>query len=109
MRIPGLAPRQWTSPTTRRSPSSPTEWARSTTWCQPTSSRARGKLADLQRDNLRMSFDTKVIGSAMLAKYFAPQINPGGSFVLFSGVHAFKLNVGDLEGGRRRTAHLVTS
>jgi NAD(P)-dependent dehydrogenase (short-subunit alcohol dehydrogenase family) len=32
----------------------------------------------------------------MLAKYFAPQINPGGSFVLFSGVHAFKLNVGYL-------------
>ena len=32
----------------------------------------------------------------MLAKYFAPQIKPGGSFVLFSGVHAFKLNVGYL-------------
>jgi NAD(P)-dependent dehydrogenase (short-subunit alcohol dehydrogenase family) len=32
----------------------------------------------------------------MLAKYFAPHINPGGSFVLFSGVHAFKLNVGYL-------------
>jgi NAD(P)-dependent dehydrogenase (short-subunit alcohol dehydrogenase family) len=60
------------------------------------SARARGKLADLQRDNLRLSFDTKVIGPTMLAKYFAPQINPGGSFVLFSGVHAFKLNVGYL-------------
>jgi hypothetical protein len=54
------------------------------------SARARGNLADLQRENLRMSFDTKVIGPAMLAKYFAGQINPGGSFVLFSGVHAFK-------------------
>ena len=32
----------------------------------------------------------------MLAKYFAPQIKPGGSFVLFSGVHAFKHNVGYL-------------
>ena len=32
----------------------------------------------------------------MLAKFFAPQIKPGGSFVLFSGVHAFKLNVGYL-------------
>jgi NAD(P)-dependent dehydrogenase (short-subunit alcohol dehydrogenase family) len=32
----------------------------------------------------------------MLAKYFAPLINPGGSLVLFSGVHAFKLNVGYL-------------
>jgi NAD(P)-dependent dehydrogenase (short-subunit alcohol dehydrogenase family) len=60
------------------------------------SARARGKLADLQRENLRLSFDTKVIGPTMLAKYFAPQINPDGSFVLFSGVHAFKLNVGYL-------------
>ena len=32
----------------------------------------------------------------MLAKFFAPRIKPGGSFVLFSGVHAFKLNVGYL-------------
>jgi NAD(P)-dependent dehydrogenase (short-subunit alcohol dehydrogenase family) len=60
------------------------------------SARARGKLADLQRHNLQLSFDTKVIGPTMLAKYFAPQINPGGSLVLFSGVHAFKLNVGYL-------------
>src|SRR5271168_603213 len=63
------------------------------------SARARGKLADLQRQNLLQSFDTKVIGPTMLAKYFAPQINSGGSFVLFSGVHAFKLNVGYLEVG----------
>jgi NAD(P)-dependent dehydrogenase (short-subunit alcohol dehydrogenase family) len=60
------------------------------------SARARGKLADLERHNLRQSFDTKVIGPTMLAKYFAPQIKPGGSLVLFSGVHAFKLNVGYL-------------
>jgi NAD(P)-dependent dehydrogenase (short-subunit alcohol dehydrogenase family) len=60
------------------------------------SARARGKVADLERHNLQQSFDTKVIGPTMLAKYFAPQINPGGSFVLFSGVHAFKLNVGYL-------------
>ena len=60
------------------------------------SARARGKLADLQRQHLQLSFDTKVIGPTMLAKYFAPQINPGGSLVLFSGVHAFKLNVGYL-------------
>jgi len=60
------------------------------------SARARGKLADLQRENLLQSFDTKVIGPTMLAKYFAPQINPEGSFVLFSGVHAFKLNIGYL-------------
>jgi NAD(P)-dependent dehydrogenase (short-subunit alcohol dehydrogenase family) len=60
------------------------------------SARARGKLTDLQRDNLQQSFNTKVIGPTMLAKYFAPHINPGGSLVLFSGVHAFKHNVGYL-------------
>ena len=60
------------------------------------SARARGKLADLQRQNLLQSFDTKVIGPTMLAKHFASQINPGGSLVLFSGVHAFKHNVGYL-------------
>jgi len=60
------------------------------------SARARGKLADLDRKNLQMSFDTKVIGPTMLAKHFAPQMNAGGSFVLFSGVNAFKVNVGYL-------------
>ena len=60
------------------------------------SARARGKLGDLERQKLQLSFDTKVIGPTMLAKYFAPQMKPGGSFVLFSGVHAFKLNVGYL-------------
>jgi NAD(P)-dependent dehydrogenase (short-subunit alcohol dehydrogenase family) len=60
------------------------------------SARARGKLGELDRQKLQLSFDTKVIGPTMLAKYFAPRINPGGSLVLFSGVHAFKLNVGYL-------------
>jgi NAD(P)-dependent dehydrogenase (short-subunit alcohol dehydrogenase family) len=60
------------------------------------SARARGQLADLDRKNLQLSFDTKVIGPTMLAKYFAQQMNPGGSFVLFSGVNAFKVNVGYL-------------
>jgi NAD(P)-dependent dehydrogenase (short-subunit alcohol dehydrogenase family) len=60
------------------------------------SARARGELSELQRENLRLSFDTKVIGPTMLAKYFAPKMNSGGSFVLFAGVHAFKLNVGYL-------------
>ena len=60
------------------------------------SARARGKLADLDRSKLQLSFDTKVIGPTMLAKYFAPRMNEGGSFVLFSGVNAFKVNVGYL-------------
>src|ERR1700677_4848507 len=41
------------------------------------SARARGKLADLQRQNLLESFDTKVVGPTMLAKYFAGQMHPG--------------------------------
>ena len=60
------------------------------------SARARGTLADLDRTSLQRSFDTKVIGPTMLAKYFAPHINAGGSLVLFSGVHAFKAKVGYL-------------
>jgi NAD(P)-dependent dehydrogenase (short-subunit alcohol dehydrogenase family) len=60
------------------------------------SARARGKLAELERTDLQLSFNTKVIGPTMLAKYFAPQINPDGSLVLFSGVHAFKVKVGYL-------------
>ena len=60
------------------------------------SARARGKLADLDRAKLQLSFDTKVIGPAMLAKHFAPLMNEGGSIVLFSGVNAFKVNVGYL-------------
>jgi NAD(P)-dependent dehydrogenase (short-subunit alcohol dehydrogenase family) len=60
------------------------------------SARARGKLADLDRKNLQLSFDTKVIGPTMLAKYFAPQMNTDGSLVLFSGVNAFKVNPGYL-------------
>jgi NAD(P)-dependent dehydrogenase (short-subunit alcohol dehydrogenase family) len=60
------------------------------------SARARGTLADLLRSDLQLSFDTKVIGPTMLAKYLAPQINPDGSIVLFSGVNAFKVSVGYL-------------
>lgn len=60
------------------------------------SARARGKLFELERDDLRLSFDTKVIGPTMLAKYLAPNIAAGGSIVLFSGVNAFKVSVGYL-------------
>jgi NAD(P)-dependent dehydrogenase (short-subunit alcohol dehydrogenase family) len=57
------------------------------------SARARGRLADLDRDAIRLSFDTKVIGPLMLAKHLAPRMNPGGSLVLFSGVAAAKITV----------------
>jgi NAD(P)-dependent dehydrogenase (short-subunit alcohol dehydrogenase family) len=60
------------------------------------SARARGRVADLDRDAIRLSFDTKVIGPLMLAKHLAPRMNKGGSFVLFSGVAAAKIAVGTL-------------
>jgi NAD(P)-dependent dehydrogenase (short-subunit alcohol dehydrogenase family) len=60
------------------------------------SARARGRLADLDRDAIRLSFDTKVIGPLMLAKHLAPRMNQGGSFVIFSGVAAAKIAVGTM-------------
>jgi NAD(P)-dependent dehydrogenase (short-subunit alcohol dehydrogenase family) len=60
------------------------------------SARARGRLADLDRDTIRLSFDTKVIGPLMLAKHLASRMNEGGSFTLFSGVAAAKITVGTL-------------
>jgi NAD(P)-dependent dehydrogenase (short-subunit alcohol dehydrogenase family) len=60
------------------------------------SARARGLLADLDRDAIRLSFDTKVIGPLMLAKHFAPRMPADGSFVVFSGVAATKIAVGTL-------------
>jgi NAD(P)-dependent dehydrogenase (short-subunit alcohol dehydrogenase family) len=60
------------------------------------SARAQGRLADLDRDAVRRSFDTKVIGPLMLAKHLAPQMSEGGSLTLFSGVAAAKIAVGTL-------------
>lgn len=60
------------------------------------SARARGRLADLDRDAIRLSFDTKVIGPLMLAKHLAPRMGEGGSFVIFSGVAAAKIAVGTM-------------
>ena len=60
------------------------------------SARARGPLADLDRDKVRLSFDTKVVGPLMLAKHFAPRMPGTGSFTLFSGVAAVKIAVGTL-------------
>ncbi|MGH3252648.1 MAG: SDR family oxidoreductase [Trebonia sp.] len=60
------------------------------------SARARGLLADLDRDAVRRSFDTKVIGPLMLAKHLAPRMSKDGSFVIFSGVAAAKIAVGTM-------------
>jgi NAD(P)-dependent dehydrogenase (short-subunit alcohol dehydrogenase family) len=61
------------------------------------SARARGRLAELDRDAIRRSFDTEVIGPLMLAKHLAHRIDKGGSFTLFSGVASAKITVGTLE------------
>ncbi|MER5411052.1 SDR family oxidoreductase [Streptomyces sp. NPDC002769] len=60
------------------------------------SARARGLVADLDRDAVRLSFDTKVIGPLMLAKHLAPRIPASGSLTIFSGVAAAKIAVGTL-------------
>jgi NAD(P)-dependent dehydrogenase (short-subunit alcohol dehydrogenase family) len=60
------------------------------------SARTRGRLAELDRDTIQLSFDTKVIGPLMLAKHLAPRISEGGSFALFSGVASEKIAVGTL-------------
>jgi NAD(P)-dependent dehydrogenase (short-subunit alcohol dehydrogenase family) len=60
------------------------------------SARVRGRLADLDRDAIRQSFDTKVIGPLMLARQLAPRMSPDGSFVLFSGVAATKIAIGTM-------------
>jgi NAD(P)-dependent dehydrogenase (short-subunit alcohol dehydrogenase family) len=60
------------------------------------SARARGTVASLEREAVRASFDTKVIGPLMLARAFQGQINEGGSILIFSGVAAFKIAVGTL-------------
>jgi NAD(P)-dependent dehydrogenase (short-subunit alcohol dehydrogenase family) len=60
------------------------------------SARARGRLADLDRDAIRLAFDTKVVGPLMLAKHLAPRMGEGGSFVIFSGVAAVKIVAGTM-------------
>jgi NAD(P)-dependent dehydrogenase (short-subunit alcohol dehydrogenase family) len=60
------------------------------------SARARGDLADLDREAVQLAFDTKVIGPMMLAKYLAPRMPHDGSFVFFSGATAVKPEIGTL-------------
>jgi NAD(P)-dependent dehydrogenase (short-subunit alcohol dehydrogenase family) len=60
------------------------------------SARARGLIGDLDRDAVRRSFDTKVIGPLMLARAFRDQIADGGSILVFSGVPAFDIEPGTL-------------
>ncbi|MCE3551778.1 SDR family oxidoreductase [Pseudonocardia sp. RS11V-5] len=57
---------------------------------------ARGRLQQLERSAMRLSFDTEVIGPLLMARHLAPRMNEAGSFVLFSGVAAVKIAVGAL-------------
>ncbi|MDF0530207.1 SDR family oxidoreductase [Tsukamurella sp. 8F] len=47
-------------------------------------------VADLEHDKTIDAFGAKVTGALLLAKHFAPQVRPGGSFLLFSGVVGWK-------------------
>jgi NAD(P)-dependent dehydrogenase (short-subunit alcohol dehydrogenase family) len=60
------------------------------------SARARGHVADLDREAVRLAFDTKVIGPMMLARYLTPRMPRDGSFVFFSGATAVKPEIGTL-------------
>ncbi|HEY2698812.1 MAG TPA: SDR family oxidoreductase [Pseudonocardiaceae bacterium] len=60
------------------------------------SARARGTVGDLDHDTVLRSFETKVLGPILLAKYFAPTMPKDGSFVLFSGATARKPVIGML-------------
>jgi NAD(P)-dependent dehydrogenase (short-subunit alcohol dehydrogenase family) len=51
---------------------------------------------DLDRDAVRLAFDTKVIGPIMLAKHLVPRMPQDGSLVLFSGSTAVKPAIGSL-------------
>jgi NAD(P)-dependent dehydrogenase (short-subunit alcohol dehydrogenase family) len=73
------------------------------------SARARGRVADLDRDKVQLSFDTKVIGPLMLAKHLAPRMAGGGSITLFSGAAATKITVGTLAVAITNAAVIDTS
>ncbi|MCM0621162.1 SDR family oxidoreductase [Nocardioides bruguierae] len=51
---------------------------------------ANGPVGELEQDAIRAAFDAKIVGPVLLAKHLAPRLREGGSFVLFSGVVAWK-------------------
>jgi NAD(P)-dependent dehydrogenase (short-subunit alcohol dehydrogenase family) len=54
------------------------------------SARARGGYHDLTANVVNASFGTKVTGPLLLAKHFAGNLAPGGSFLFMSGATALK-------------------
>ncbi|MCJ1704088.1 MULTISPECIES: SDR family oxidoreductase [unclassified Rathayibacter] len=55
---------------------------------------ANGPVRELERDAVLTAFDAKVIGPILLAKHLASSIRPGGGFLFFSGVAAWKPSAG---------------
>ncbi|MFG6402653.1 MULTISPECIES: SDR family oxidoreductase [unclassified Microbacterium] len=51
---------------------------------------ANGPVAELERAAIHSAFDAKVAGPMLLAKHLSGSIRPGGTFVFFSGVAAWK-------------------
>ncbi|SIR65002.1 SDR family oxidoreductase [Williamsia sterculiae] len=51
-------------------------------------------VAELEHDKVVTAFEAKVIGPLLLAKHFAPIMPATGSFLLFSGVAAWKPSAG---------------
>jgi len=51
---------------------------------------ANGPVGALDRQAVEGAFGAKVVGPILLAKHLAPVMRPGGVFVLFSGVAAWK-------------------
>jgi NAD(P)-dependent dehydrogenase (short-subunit alcohol dehydrogenase family) len=54
------------------------------------SARARGGYRDLTASTVNASFGTKVTGPLLLARHFAGNVAPGGSFLFMSGATALK-------------------
>jgi NAD(P)-dependent dehydrogenase (short-subunit alcohol dehydrogenase family) len=68
------------------------------------SARARGAVGDLGHDVVLKSFEVKVLGPILLAKYLAPRMPEDGSFVFFSGSSARKPAAGMLAVGATNAA-----
>jgi NAD(P)-dependent dehydrogenase (short-subunit alcohol dehydrogenase family) len=68
------------------------------------SARARGAVGDLGHDTVLKSFEVKVLGPILLAKYLAPRMPADGSFVFFSGSSARKPAAGMLAVGATNAA-----
>lgn len=47
-------------------------------------------VADVQKAGILGAFQAKVVGPLLVAKHFAPKMPAGGSFLLFSGIAAWK-------------------